>query len=332
MELKHKEISGSRPGPRVLITGGIHGDEFEPMAAIRRLAREIPAEKLRGSVTLIPVVNEPAFRLGQRTAEDGRDLARTCPGRPDGSVTERIAAALSELIREADYYIDLHTGGTRLVVQPLVGYMLHRDPPVLAAQRRMARAFGLPIIWGTDPNLDGRSLSVARDAGVPAIYAEYLGGGACTPEGVAAYVRGCQNVLLELNMLEGAAVVGPQSAICVEDDRAGAGHMQVNHQTPGEGFFEPAVKLGQQVNAGDLLGTVCDVWGESICEIRAKYSGLVVVLHTFAHVNAGDGVAVLLPQDRLSAATNMRKDYGSPDNPARPSAGTKDGIDHESLE
>ena len=206
MELKCKEIvSGSRPGPRLLITGGVHGDEFEPMEAIRRLAREIPAENLQGSVTLVPVVNEPAFRLGHRMAEDGRDLARTCPGRIDGTVTEQIAAALSELIRAADYYIDLHTGGTRLVVSPLVGYMLHRDPAVLAAQRRMARAFGLSIIWGTDPNLDGRSLSVARDAGVPAIYAEYLGGGGCTPEGIAAYVRGCQNVLVALDMLDGPA-------------------------------------------------------------------------------------------------------------------------------
>ena len=300
MELKRKEIAGSRPGPRVLITGGVHGDEFEPMAAIRRLAREIPAEKLRGSVMLVSVVNEPAFRLGQRTAEDGRDLARTCPGRVDGSVTEQIAAALSELIRAADYYIDLHTGGTRLVVSPLVGYTLHRDPAVLAAQRRMARAFLLPIIWGTDPNLNGRSLSVARDAGVPAIYAEYLGGGTCAPEGIAAYVRGCQNVLVDLEMLEGPANVMDQGVICVEDDRAGAGHMQVNHQVPYGGFFEPAVKLGQQVLAGDLLGTVCDVWGENISEIRAKYDGLVIVLHTFPRVNSGDGVVVVLPTALIS--------------------------------
>lgn len=299
MELNGKVIAGTQPGPRVLITGGVHGDEFEPMAAIRRLAREIPTDKLRGSLTLVPVVNEPAFRLGQRTAEDGRDLARTCPGRADGSVTERIAAALSELIRAADYYIDLHTGGTRLVVQPLVGYTLHRDSRVLAEQRRMARAFGLSIIWGTDPNLEGRSLSVARDAGVPAIYAEYLGGGACSREGSDLYVRGCRNVLVELDMLDGAAFMSAKAAVCVEDDRVGAGHMQVNHQAPLEGFFEPAVKLGREVVSGELLGTVSDVWGESISEIRAQYAGLVIVLHTFSRVNSGDGVAVVLPRDLM---------------------------------
>jgi predicted deacylase len=72
---------------------------------------------------------------------------------------------------------------------------------VLDAQRRMARAFGLPLIWGTDPTLPGRSLSVARDANVPAIYAEYLGGGRLEPAGVDAYVIGCKNVMRAFGML-----------------------------------------------------------------------------------------------------------------------------------
>src|SRR5438067_1890113 len=126
LQLALRQMEGRQPGPHVLITGGVHGDEFEPMAAIRLLMRRLRPEGLRGRVTLVPVVNEPAFRLGQRTAADRLDLGRTCPGRADGSVTEQIAHALSARIRTADYYIDLHTGGTRLRVLPLVGYSLHR--------------------------------------------------------------------------------------------------------------------------------------------------------------------------------------------------------------
>ena len=74
--------TATEPGPHLLITGGVHGDEFEPMAAIRRLIGPLRAGRIRGRVTLVPVVNEPAFRRGQRTAEDGLDLARTLPGRP----------------------------------------------------------------------------------------------------------------------------------------------------------------------------------------------------------------------------------------------------------
>src|SRR5436190_22204934 len=120
--LQRRELVGHRPGLHLLITGGVHGDEFEPMVALRRLSRTLDPAQLRGRVTLVPVVNEPAFRLGQRVAEDGLDLARTCPGRPDGSVTERIAHALAQLIRSAGCFIDLHTGGTRLGVLPMTGY------------------------------------------------------------------------------------------------------------------------------------------------------------------------------------------------------------------
>lgn len=298
VELQRKEIVGHAPGPHLLITGGVHGDEFEPMPAIRRLSHEIDPSRLKGRITLIPVVNEPAFRLGRRVAEDGLDLARTCPGRCDGSITEQIAAALSAQIRGADYYIDLHTGGTRLRVLPLAGYCLHRNPQVLEQQRRMARAFCLPIIWGTDPTLKGRSLSVACDAGVPAIYTEYHGGGGCDPAGVTAYVNGSLNVLGELGMIDRVPAGLTAAPLIVEDDRPGSGHMQVNHPAPCEGFFEPAVELGQWVCAGDLLGTVSDVTGNRTQPVLAQYAGLLLVLHTFARVNAGDSVAVILETER----------------------------------
>jgi predicted deacylase len=292
-----ERFAGREPVPRVLVTGGVHGDEFEPMAAVRRLiGRFRDSPPVRGSATLVPVVNEPAFRRGSRVAEDGLDLARTCPGRADGSVTERIANELSLLIRDSDYYIDLHTGGTRLRVLPMVGYTLHADAAVLDAQRRMARAFGLPVVWGTDPNLEGRSLSVARDANVPAIYAEYHGGG-FDAAGVEAYVVGCLRVLADLGVTADGPPAPASAPLVVEDPRPGSGHMQASHPSPREGFFEPAVSLGQRVRAGEVLGTVTDVLGRERVPLPAACGGVVLVLHTFARVEAGAGLAVILPTD-----------------------------------
>jgi len=300
MQIPTLTISGDRPGPHLLISGGVHGDEFEPMAAIRKLARELRPVELTGRLTLAPVVNEPAFRRGMRTGDDNRDLARTCPGDDAGSITEQVAAALTRLIRQADFYVDLHTGGTRLSVWPLVGYMLHRDPMVLDWQRRMARAFGLPFIWGTDASLNGRSLSVARDANIPSLYAEYLGGGGCDPAGVQAYVDGCRRVMVELGMLTNAPplTIDPPAILVVEDDRTGSGHMQVNLPAPQEGFFEPAVKLGQRVRRGERFGSVSDVLGERVLDVTVPHDGLVIVLHTFARVEADECLGVVLERGR----------------------------------
>ncbi|MFV1964972.1 MAG: succinylglutamate desuccinylase/aspartoacylase family protein [Pirellulaceae bacterium] len=291
--LKKKEIAGSRSGPHVVITGGVHGDEFEPMSAIRRLSRCIDSERLAGRLTLIPVVNEPAYLRGERTADDELDLARTFPGNDRGSITQRIAFALSTVIRSADYYIDLHSGGKAICVWPMVGYMLHPDEKVLALQRRMAHAFGLPVIWGTDPYLDGRALSVARDASVPAIYAEYHGTGRCDPAGVTAYVEGCLNVLASFHMLE-RSVPDFTPKYLVEDERPGSGHMQICYPAPMTGLFEASVPLGDPIGIGDRIGVISDTLGDETITVRSSQSGLVLVLRNFSRVYRGDSLAVIL--------------------------------------
>jgi predicted deacylase len=299
--LTSRQFKGDRDGPRLLVTGGVHGDEFEPILAIRRLIQLFREENplLGGRVTFIPVVNEAAFNRGHRcAAEDGLDLARTCPGRADGSHTEQVAFALSEQIRQADAYIDLHTGGTELSVYPLTGYSLVADPVILERQRHMARDFNLPVIWGTSANLEGRSLSVARDAGVPAIYAEYLGSATVCEAGIEAYFEGVLNVMAGLGMLRRTAPASRLIRI-VEDDRPGSGHMQVCHPAPIAGSFETHFIPGDPVTKGQVIGRVLDLIGDIAAPVTAEENGRLIVLRTFPRVRTGDSVAVILP-DKLS--------------------------------
>jgi predicted deacylase len=292
------EFRSDTVGPHLLITGGVHGDEFEPVAAIRRLVelferRDPQVASLHGRLTLVPIVNESAYLRGARTAEDGLDLARVCPGDPSGSITERTAAELSALIRSADYYVDLHSGGSVSSVHPLAGYTLHPDPGILASQRRMAQAFNLPIVWGTSPGLQGRSLSVARDAGVPAIYCEHHGSGRCDAAGVADYVAGCLNVMAELAMLERPK---PENRVrlTVEDPRPDSGHLQICNPAPITGLFEPAVALGDEICAGQPLGDVVNPLTGDRQTVISQQSGPLIVLRTFARVLEGESVGVVL--------------------------------------
>lgn len=316
--LKSKTLVGRSEGPHLLITGGVHGDEWEPMAAARRLLAEIDPGQVRGKITIVPVVNEPAFLRGQRTADDGLDLARTCPGRDDGTATERIAAVLTRLIRTADFYIDLHTAGTVFQMLPLAGYVLHQDPNVLATQRTMARAFGLPIVWGTNGRLDGRSLSVARDAGVPAIYVENGGGGTCDPRRVEENVRGCLNVARALGLLPNVqAEEAGEASIAeleeyepryfVEDDRDASGHLQVQSQAPMAGYFDSSVELGDMVERGQTIGRIVNPLGDEVVEIPAYDTGTVLLLRTYPSVRVGDPLVVILPITGPGSATFVRE-------------------------
>ena len=291
---------GGGGGPRLLVLAGVHGDEYEPMEAVRRLATRLATLPFRGQVTLMPVANPSAFAAASRTGSDGLDMARCFPGDPQGSPTLRAAHAVMLELRQANCLIDLHTGGRVMRVLPMTGYMLHPDPQILAIQRRIARSFGLPVIWGTTPTLEGRSLSAARDLCVPAIYAEHGGGGGSDPRAVDDYVCGCLGVMRELGMVEATAVGSPvmpaadRGFLSVEDPRPGSGHLQASHPAPATGFFLPLVSLGAEIRVGDLIGTISDPLGDTVQKIRAQSTGLVLVLRAESSVQAGDAILVIL--------------------------------------
>ena len=301
VELKSQHFAGGQPGPHLLITAGVHGDEHVPMQAVRDLIQRFRddtalRQSVKGSLTLIPVVNESAFARGHRCGADDLDLARTCPGAAGGTVTEQTAFALSSLIESADFYIDLHSGGTELSVFPLAGYVLHAEEKVLETQRAMARGFNLPFVWGTSAELDGRSLSVARDAGVPAIYVEYLGGISPCPEGRARCVEGCLNVMGSLGILDRDP---PTCAVeeTIEDARPQSGHMQICNPAPITGFFEASVKLGDPVAVDDVLGIVSSISGDETREVLTGQTGRVIVLREYPRVNAGESIGVIAERE-----------------------------------
>lgn len=285
-------LAAEADGPHLLITAGVHGDEYEPMLAARQLIQEFDGRLIRGRVTIFPVANRAALDRRCRTAEDALDLARVFPGRADGSITERTAAALATWIQRADYYIDLHTGGSIYKILPLAGYMIGKQPAVLEAQRTMARAFGAPIVWGT-AGAAGRSLSVARDADVPAIYVEH-GGGDYSQQAVNDLVAGCLNVASTLALTEPVVAAGKVEYL-VEDRRPESGHLQKKHPAPIAGLFAPQVQLGHRIHAGDRLGEVIDPLGDDRVPVVADSDGIVLFLRVSPPVAAGDGLGGILP-------------------------------------
>lgn len=308
-------IEGQRPGPRVVISAGVHGDEYEPVLAALDLIRLLPGILVAGSVTIVPVVNTSAYLTGSRYGQDGLDLARICPGKADGSDSEIAAAQISSLIQWADYYIDLHTGGDLFEIFPLAGYMLHSSAAILERQQAMAKAFHLPVIWGTDKAPNGRTLSVARDALVPAIYIEFGGGGAVKKEIADACVRGCINVLASLGMTETAASSGsseppgspgtpgspaspgaePDLPYWVEDYTPDGGYLQGKMPAPAEGIFVPAVELGAVVRKDQLWGTVIRPLENDRHEVRADKDGIVLFLRRAPFVRSGEALGGILP-------------------------------------
>lgn len=287
-------IHGKESGPSVLLLAGVHGDEYEPMIALTELAHELLGAIRRGSVQIDPLVNADAYLARSRFGRDGLDLARVCPGLADGSATEQAAFDVSERIRKADIVVDLHTGGVSFDIYPLVGYILHPDLSIREQQRQLASATGMPLIWGTDHRPEGRTLSVARDAGVPAIYLEYGGGSGFRRQVVEQYKLAVRRILVELRMLKDERLGRAAWKYWLEDDRPDSGYLQGKMPAPNAGIFVPEVKVGDWVSAGDRFGDIVDPYSGNIQPVLTEESGLVFLLQLSAAVQKGDALGGIM--------------------------------------
>lgn len=287
-------IDSNEKGPSALIVAGVHGDEFEPMLATLSLRNLLGGRIVKGKITVVPVAHSSAYDLGQRFGADGSDMARICPGKKDGTASEQEAWQLSALIQASDYLIDLHTGGRLFNIYPLAGYMLHQNAEILEQQRKMAIAFGLPVIWGSESSLNGRTLSVARDADVPAIYVEFGGSGPVNMQIVFSYTRGCMSVLQLLGMVNDCPYAPEKEQYFLEDNADGSGYLQGMLPSPSDGIFICDVVPGQRVQQSERLGNVIDPFSAQSEEVLADKSGIMLFTRSDPRVKKGDSLGGIL--------------------------------------
>jgi predicted deacylase len=279
---------GKQLKPLVLVTAGIHGDEYEGPDAVASLAQELRPAGLAGSVMAIPVVNPMAFAAGQRLSPvDGKNLARSFPGRPEGSPTERLAYAVFEsFARSATHLIDLHSGGVAYRFIPVAGFYGPASPenPSYADARR----FGLKHLWSL-PETAGVLSCEAWKLGLTAIGCEYLGAGQLAAEGSAAYVRGIMSCLA-------AWGVTPDGASLAETGEAFENDWQV---ATVDGLFHVYREVGDSVRPGDVVAVTTDLRGKTVQTFSAPCEGVVLALRSKAWLCKGDwGVLVGRPCTR----------------------------------
>src|SRR5690606_6186277 len=101
-----------KPGPVILITAGIHGDEINGVEVVRQIIVKEINKPSRGTVICIPIINIFGFLNMSRDFPDGRDLNRVFPGTKNGSLASRFAYQfVQKILPVADFCIDFHTGG-----------------------------------------------------------------------------------------------------------------------------------------------------------------------------------------------------------------------------
>ena len=265
------EARGPADGPRVALIGGIHGCEYSSIAAVTRFMNGLDASSLSGSLLAVPVVNLSTFRARSPfvTPADGKTLNRCFPGDPGGTFSDRLADAIfTRVFAGADAVVDLHGGD---LVEALEPFSIYAEADVEDRSRAMAEAFGLPYVVReprVEGGLAGMTCVAAAEAGIPAIIAEAGGCGLLEEAAVQMLVDGVGNVLRLLGMLPGE----PAPPARAQRHVGGNVWLRCEH----EGWWDAAVGPGDEFAAGDLLGSVRDLWGDELEVIRAPAPGVVL--------------------------------------------------------
>jgi predicted deacylase len=273
-------IAGKEPGPTLLVTAGIHGAEYASIAAALDLGRGLEPEGMRGRVIVAPIANMPAFRARSIYVSplDGLNLNRVFPGQADGTVSEQLAYWLFEnLIKQADYYVDLHGGD---LIEDLVPFSIYNrcdDGAVEKTSRELAEVFGIEQIVRSYSS--GPAFCAASDAGIPSMMAEAGGQGAWPPESLAVFASGMERLMRHLGLLAGPAP-GPVATTTLEKFL----WLFSEH----EGYYYPAVEVGQAVRQGQRTGSITDLAGSVLQIAEAPADGRVLFLVTSLAINEGD--------------------------------------------
>ncbi|MEZ5562968.1 MAG: succinylglutamate desuccinylase/aspartoacylase family protein [Gammaproteobacteria bacterium] len=293
-------INGTARGPTLCLTGAIHGDELNGIEIVRRVTQDLEPARIRGAVIGIPIVNLQGFRRGSRYLPDRRDLNRHFPGNPNGSAASRIAWSLFDgIIRHCDGLVDVHTGSLSRTNLPQLRADLH-DEKV----RDFVQGFGGMLVLH-NPGRAGTLRYAAARAGIPAVTLEAGEPGrlqsAQVREGTAGIVRllDAMKIVNRVNLLSEARPVYYQSK-----------WVRADHG----GILFSLVRLGQIVEAGDVLGTVTDPISNEQNLIYTPVDGRVIgmalnqmVMPGFATFNLGIAASAV-PDDSLTAAPDPLAD------------------------
>lgn len=262
-------VNGAHPGPRVLITAGVHGGEFTGIDAATRLAALLEPAELHGQLIVCPVANPPAVYQGRLGVSplDGVNINRVFPGDPDGGPTERLAAWLfAHLLDGADAFVDLHAGGIDEVLRNFVSYRLTGDAQLDAKSAELALSLGVEdVIVGLTAD-GGNSHAAAARAGVPSVLVETGQLGERDADTARHLVDRLYRLMRGLGMLtpEGGASAPVREWVWV----AGV-------TSEVTGLWYPEFTAGDDVTQGQVIGRVIDPADGSEHKVHAPAGGRV---------------------------------------------------------
>jgi predicted deacylase len=281
-------VHGKEPGKILALIAGTHGYEYTSILALQKLLPQLDPMKMKGSVILVHMANPETF-YGRRiyTSSDGKNLNRVYPGKKDGTISERIADAITrEVIDQATHLIDMHSGDGNESLRPYSYWMTGNDPAVDAQSKELNLAYGLDtIVVDHDRPKDVKDSRYTAMTGVlrgkPAITAESGGLGRTDEASIDNHLKGALSVINHLGIMA-APSVRVSNPVWIDKSEV--------LTAPATGVWEPVIDQKDAVVAGSLVGRVKDAAGKVLGEVRVPFGGVMLYVVATPPITKGEPV------------------------------------------
>lgn len=268
-----------KPGPTILITAGIHGDEVNGVEIVRQIIAKGINKPKKGTIICIPVINVFGFIQMHREFPDGRDLNRVFPGGKSGSLASRVAHKLNtEIIPHADLILDFHTGGAGRFNASQIR-IVKNDSKL----EELAQVFGAPFIFYSK-NINKSFRNSCYKLGIPILLFE--GGKSINIDNSITNtgVNGVKRVLNHLGVLNVKFKVSNPKYTCVTITESK--WIRASHS----GMFKADIAINSKVEKGDILGHITDPYGSFNHAVKAPNSGFIFSVNESPIIYQGDAI------------------------------------------
>ena len=281
-------------GPGCLLTGGSHGDEWEGQIVASGLCRDMQPGDVNGTLIIMPHANLPACEAGSRLSPlDGGNLNMAFSEDPAGGPTRQIARFIAaEIFPRIGYWIDLHSGGGSLTYWPLPAIPMAQDRELNHRALEALSLFGAPRNLVFEVQEVRSASSAAQRSGITYVYGEFGGGGLVSSEGLRTARAGTSRLLSGIGVLRhkerAPAAEAPRYFLIPGSDYRESRRLYWFARRTG--CFEPRVSLGDEVDAGALVGMVHPLGtaGEESQPVFTELAGTVICLRNGPRVENGD--------------------------------------------
>ncbi|GAA4116621.1 succinylglutamate desuccinylase/aspartoacylase family protein [Aquimarina addita] len=267
------------PGPTVLITGGIHGDEINGVEVVRQIIAKKINKPARGTIICIPILNVFGFLMMDRFFPDGRDLNRVFPGTKNGSLASRFAYQfVNEILPVADFCLDFHTGGGSRFNAPHIR-VDGKDSSLL----ELASIFNAPFTM-ISKELSGSYRATCAKKGIKILLFEGGKSQNSNKDIAREGVLGSMRVLQHLEMLDTSFTLPliERSTILIKKTTW--------IRAKFSGLLHPKVICGQHVLKGESLATITDPYGKMRYVVKAPNDGYIINVNEAPITYQGDAI------------------------------------------